>query len=397
VRDLPLVKSLVTAALLTLAFGVGAAFAGELVKVGVIGQFSGPFALAGKQLKQSIDVYVAQHGTKAGSHEVQFVYRDIGGSNPALAKSLAEQLIVKDGASILTGFFLSPEAAVVAPVINETKTPSVLSVSAGPQLLRMSPYFVRAGENISQPASAQANFATENGKRRAYIAVADYASGRDVEEAFTRRFKALGGEIVGVDHMPLNTVDYAPFAERIVNAKPDVVVTFLPTGAPSVSFFSALATQGIVKSTMIIGVAETDDPDLPTFSDSIVGVYSSIFYSESLDNPENVAFLKVMKEKFGADQAVGVNNESPYDAIELVYRMVAAQGDGAFDPEVAMTAVKGYAWNSPSGPKRIDAKTREMIHNIYIRQVQKIDGRLQNVVVKTYEAVGNPWAEAHPE
>ena len=392
-----LVNLVATAALLTLALETVGATAGPPVKVGVIGQFSGPYALAGKQLRESIDVYVAQHGTKAGSHEVEFIYRDIGGSNPALAKSLAEQLIVKDGVSILTGFFLSPEAAAVAPVINETKTPSVLSVSAAPQLLRMSRYFVRAGENISQPALEQANFATESGKKRAYIAVADYAPGRDVEEAFSRRFKALGGEVIGVDHMPLNTVDYAPFAERIANAKPDVVATFLPNGAPSVSFYSALATQGVVRTTMVIGVAETDDPDLPAFNDSIAGVYSAIFYSQSLDNPENVAFRKVMKEKFGPDQAIGVNNKSPYDAVELIYRMIAAQGDGPFDPDAAMNAVKGYSWNSPSGPKKIDPKTREMIHNIYIRQVRKIDGKLQNVIVKTYAAVGNPWADAHPE
>ena len=152
-----LVKVVAVAAVLMLAPGGVRAIAGAPVIVGVIGQFSGPFALAGKQLRESIDVYVAQHGTKAGLHEIKFVYRDIGGSNPALAKSLAEQLIVKEGASILTGFFLSPEGAAVAPVINETKTPSVLSVSAAPQLLRMSRYFVRAGENISQPALEQAN------------------------------------------------------------------------------------------------------------------------------------------------------------------------------------------------------------------------------------------------
>ena len=392
-----LINVIAVAAVLILTPGAVSAIAGAPVKVGVIGQFSGPYALGGKQLRESIDVYVAQHGTKAGSHEIQFVYRDIGGSNPALAKSLAEQLIVKEGASILTGFFLSPEGAAVAPVINETKTPSVLSVSAAPQLLRMSPYFVRAGENISQPALEQANFAIDSGKKRAYIAVADYAPGRDVEETFTRRFKAGGGEIVGVDHMPLNTVDYAPFAEQIANVKPDVLATFLPNGAPAVSFYSALASQGVVKTTMVIGVAETDDPDLPAFNDNIAGVYSAIFYSQSLDNPENVAFKKTMKEKFGADHAIGVNNESPYDAIELIYRMVAAQGDGAFDPDVAMNAVKGYSWNSPSGPKKIDPDTREMIHNMYIRQVQKIGGKLQNVVVKTYAAVGNPWAEAHPQ
>jgi branched-chain amino acid transport system substrate-binding protein len=388
-----LLKVAIAAALM---IGTGPALA-DTVKVGVIGQFSGPYALAGKQLRESIDVYIAQNGTKAGSHEVKFVYKDIGGSNPALAKSLAEQLIVKDKVSILTGFFLSPEASAVAPVINETKTPSVLSVSSAPQLLRMSPYFVRAGENIWQPAYAQADFAIDSGKKRAYIAVADFAPGHDVQEAFTRRFKGKGGEIVGEDRMPLSTVDFAAFAERIANANPDVVITFLPNGAPSVAFFNALIARGVNKNAMVIGIAETDDPDLHLFGPGIVGVYSAIFYSGMLDNPENIAFKKIMTEKFGKEHRVGVNNASPYDAIQLVYRMVEAQGDGAFDPEKAMASVKGYEWKSPTGPKHIDPKTREMNHNIYIRQVQEVDGLLQNVVVKTYDMVGNPWADAHPE
>ncbi|QWW72551.1 ABC transporter substrate-binding protein [Rhizobium sp. WYJ-E13] len=369
----------------------------DTVKVGVIGQFSGPYAQAGKQLRESIEVYVAQHGAKAGSHDIEFVYKDIGGSNPALAKSLAEQLIVKDRVSILTGFYLSPEATAVASVINETKTPSVLSVSSAPQLMRMSPYFVRAGENIWQPAYAQADFASESGKRKAYIAVADYAPGHEVQEAFTRRFTEKGGSIVGEDRIPLNTVDFAAFAERIANAAPDVIITFLPNGAPSVGFFNALAAHGLTKSTMIIGIAETDDPDLHLYGPDIAGVYSAIFYAASLKNPENEAFTKVVTEKFGADYRVGNNNISPYDGIHLIYRMVEAQTDGPFNPDTAMAAVKGFAWNSPSGPKRIDPQTREMNHNMYIRQVQNVNGRLQNVVVKTYEMVGNPWAEAHPQ
>jgi branched-chain amino acid transport system substrate-binding protein len=372
--------------------GAMASFSGvaaQTVKVGVIGQFTGPYALAGKQLRESIDAYVAQYGTKSGSQNIEFVYKDIGGSNPALAKSLAEQLIVKDGVSILTGFFLSPEAAAVAPVINETKTPSVLSVAASPPLLKMSPWFVRAGQNLWQPAIIQADFAADNGKKRAYIAVADYAPGHDVQEAFTKRFKERGGEIVAADRIPLNTVDFAAFAERIANAKPDIVATFLPNGAPAIGFFNALAARGVTKSAMIIGIAETDDPDLPSYNDNIIGVYTSIFYAGGLTNPENVALKKVMAEKFGANHAIGVNNVSPYDGIRLIYRMVEVQ-KGKFDPDAAMTAVKGFSWNSPSGPKMIDPETREMIHNIYVRQVQKVDGKLTNVLVKTYEKVGVP-------
>jgi branched-chain amino acid transport system substrate-binding protein len=381
------VKALLSAGFLALGLSSSVA-AEDPVKVGVIGQFSGPFAMAGKQLREAIDVYVAQHGTKAGGHEIEFVYKDVGGANPALAKSLAEELIVKEKVSILTGFFLSPEALAVAPVINETKTPAVIAVASATQIVQKSPYFVRGGEIIWQPAYAQADFAIDSGKKRAYIAVADYAPGHEVEDAFARRFKERGGEVVAADRMPLSTVDYAAFAERIANAKPDVVITFLPDGPPAVSFYNALSARGLTKSTMVIGVSEPDDPDLPAFGDNIEGVYTSIFYSSDLDNPENRAFKKTMAEKFGPDHAIGVNNVSSYDAIHLVYHLVEAQGEGPFNSEVAMKAVNGYSWKSPSGPKQVDAQTHEMVHNIYIRQVKKVDGKLQNVLIKTYEKMG---------
>ncbi len=385
--------SLAGAVLMSAALGIGSASAADVVKVGVIGQFSGPFALFGKQMRNVIDAYVSQHGTKAGSHEIEFIYKDVGGSNPAREKSLAQELIVKDHVSMLTGFFLSSNAAAVVPVINETKTPSVLSVSAQPNLTELSPYFVRSGENIYQPAYAQAEFAADSGKKRAYVAIADYAPGYAVQKAFTKRFEERGGKIVAADRIPLNTVDFSAFAERIANAKPDVVITFLPNGAPAIGFYNALASRGIIKSTMVIGVAEMDDPDLPSFSDNIIGTYSAIFYASTLDNPENKAFKIALAKVAGKDVVAGVNDESAYDGIHLIYHMVAAQGAGSFDPEVAMKSVKGYSWNAPSGPKKIDPKTRDMIHNMYIREVKKVDGKLSNVVIKTYKMMGDPMAK----
>lgn len=369
----------------------------DTIKVGVIGQFSGPFAQVGKEQRDAFDVYIAQHGAKVGTHDLEFIFKDIGGPNPAVAKSLVEQLIVKDGVSIITGFQLSTEAAAAAPVLNETKVPGVLSISAAPQLLRMSPYFVRAGQNIWQPAYVQADFAIDNGKKRAYIAVADYTPGHEVQEAFKRRFEELGGEVVGQDRIPLNTVDFAAFAERIANTQPDVVIQFVPNGAPAVGFTNALVARGVNKSTMIIGVAEADDPYLPQFGPEIEGTYSANIYAGDLDNPENVAFRKAWADKFGADSPIGLNSVTAYDAMQLIYRMVEAQNGAGFDSEKAMAAVKGYSFASPGGPKLIDAATRELFQNVYIRQVRNVDGKLVNVRVKTYEGVKNPWAEAHPE
>ena len=393
-RLLQLLGIALTACLLVAASAP--ASAADPIKVGVIGQFSGPFASGGAQVKQAIDIWTAMHGTKAGNREVQFIFRDVGGPNPAMAKRLAEELIVKDHVSILAGFYLSPEASAAAPIVTQTKTPAVLFTAASPPLMRASPYYVRAGESIWQPAFAQADFATDSGKKRAYIAVADYAPGYDVQEGFKTRFTEKGGTIVGEDRIPLNTVDFAPFAERVANSQADVLAIFIPNGTPSISFVNALAARGVLANTMVIGIDETDDFDLASFSDNVIGIHTSIFYATLLDSPENKAFIATAKKLFGPDYRIGANMVGDFDGIGLIYHMIEAQGDKPFDPDAAMAAVRGYKWNSPRGPVEIDAETRDIIQNIYIRQVEKVDGQLENVVIKTYPAVRDPWGPLHP-
>ena len=367
----------------------GSSVAQEKIKIGIIGPFSGPFATTGLQFRQGIETYVALNGTKAGNREIELVYRDTGGTNPAVAKRLAEELIVKDKVSALGGFYLSPEAFAVTSVINETKTPAVLFVSGARPIVRQSPYFVRAGSTLWQEYIPPAEWAIKNGQKRAYIAVADFAPGHDAQETFKGKFTELGGQIVGEDRIPLNTVDFAPFAERIANSNADVVNVFIPPGAPSVGFLKALAAQGVMKKMVVVGCAETDDADLHLFDDSVVGYYSSLYYTLSLPHKENQTFKAKLAERFpGAIASYSMVNA--HDGMHLLYKMVEAQKGSKFDPEAAMNAVKGYSWISPRGPLKIEADTREITLNMYIRRLEKVNGRLENVVIHTHEAIKEP-------
>ena len=117
------------------------AHAQDIVKYGVIGQFTGPFAVTGEQYKQGLEAFVAQNGATAGGRKIELVYRDTGGPNPAQAKRLAEELLVRDKVTILGGLYLSPEAAAAAPAVNETKTPTLLFNAASPSLMPASRLF----------------------------------------------------------------------------------------------------------------------------------------------------------------------------------------------------------------------------------------------------------------
>ena len=120
----------------------------EKVKIGVIGHFSGPFAAAGKQYREGIEAFVAANGDTSGGRQIELVYRDVGGANPAAAKQAVQELIVRDKVISLIGFYLSPDAFAAASVINETKTPAVVLTAAARNITQQSQYFVRVGGTL---------------------------------------------------------------------------------------------------------------------------------------------------------------------------------------------------------------------------------------------------------
>ena len=370
------------------------ALAAEPIRVGIMVDFSGPFSSVGTMVRQGVELYAKQHGQIVGGRQVEFLFRDI---NPGTAKAIGEELAVKDKARIFAGFALTPEAAAVASISKEAKIPTVLVLPSTPTLMNMSPYFIRSANNMPATVMPSAEWAFKQGKRRAYIAVSDYAPGYELQASFKKKFEELGGKVVAEDRIPLNTIDFSSFAERIARAKPGIVVIFVPNGAPSAGFIKALAAQGVMSSgTPVIGSAETDDTEQRYFDDNVLGAYSSIFYVPSLDNPENKAFKAQLAKTAGPDVIPNFAMVGAYDGMGVLYHMIEAQAGKPFDAAAAMNAAKGYEWKSPRGPAKIEPDTRDITQNEYIRQVQKVDGKRINIVVATYPMVKDPWPAAHP-
>jgi branched-chain amino acid transport system substrate-binding protein len=366
----------------------GAASAQETVKIGFVGPYTGPFAVAGQSYRQGVEAYMALHGDTIAGAKVEVIYRDSAGADPTLAKRLAEELVVKDKVAMLGGFYLSPEVAATAPVANAAKVPLFIVNAATPALIKMSPYFVRLGQTINQPAELAALYARQSGKSRGYVAVADYGPGHLVEQAFMSKFTAEGGQMVGNVRISLNTADFAPVAERIANANPDVLQIFLPPGAVSVGFNKALAARGLTQKVMIIGQGEAEDSDLPLFDDSIVGFKSIIYVDANATNPENAALTGWLLKNVGPAARPNSFSIGAYDAMHLAYKMIADQRGKPFNGEAAVKSLAGYAWKSPRGPVTIDPATRELVENFYLREVVKgEDGLKRNKLIKTWEQV----------
>ncbi|SEB12194.1 ABC transporter substrate-binding protein [Paraburkholderia sartisoli] len=368
----------------------------DVIRIGVIGPFSGPYAASGKQYRQGIEMYVQEHGSKVNGRDVQIIYRDVGGTSPAAAREIAQELILKDKVSMLGGFYLSPEASAVSSVITETRTPTVLFGASSPQVIRQSPYFVRVAATMWTSGVIAAEYGHKRSAKTAYTIVSDYSAGRDIEDAFKQKFTALGGRVIRSDRVPLNTVDYAAFAQRIADMKPDMVEMFLPAGTPAISFLKAMGDRGLLGGKLIvIGNNETDDPDLHLFPDSVIGTYTASNYATGVGNNVNEKLKSDLIAKYGPEAVPNFSMVGAYNGMELFYRMIAAQKGTMWNPDAAMSAVISYTWVSPSGPVKIGTD-RNMTQNMFVRQVTKENGKLVNSVVSESEGVPDPWAVANP-
>jgi len=357
----------------------------DVIKVGVIGTMSGPFALFGKNFKMGIDAWVAEHGNKVGGHTVEFVYRDEESANPARSKALAQELIVKEKVQYLAGVYFTPDAMAIAPLLEESKTPLVVMNAATSTIVQKSPYIVRTSFTMWQNTVPSAKVAKRLGVKKAAIAVTDYAPGLDVEAAFKTAFEAEGGQVVEAIRMPMNTTDFSPIMQRIKDSGADALFTFLPAGPPTLAFVKAYIGNGLKDAGVrLMSTGDlTTEPDLPAIGDAGLGILTTFHYAVSHDSPENKHFLKMIEKAGGKVDEVTMTAVAAYDGARLIYKMIEAT-NGKRDPDKAIAAVKGMSWTSPRGPVTIDPELRHIRQNIYLREVAKQDGKLINKEIETF-------------
>ena len=349
-------------------------------KVGLILPMSGPFASTGKQLESAARLYVAQHGDTVAGRKVVLIVKDDGGA-PEVTKRIAQELVVNDKVQVLAGFGLTPLAMATAPVATQSKTPMVVMAAATSIVTEASPFIVRTSFTVPQVVVTLADWASKNNIKRVVSLVTDYAPGIDSEKYFNQRLIANGGQVVEAIRVPLRNPDFAPFLQRVKDAKPDALFTFVPAGV-GVALMKQFADRGLDKAgiRLIAEGSVTDDDIINGMGDVALGVVSTHHYSASHKSAANKKFVEALgKANNGARpnfMAVGA-----YDGMRVIYEAAkATKGQGG---EPLLNAMKGQIFESPRGPIYIDAQTRDVVQNIYIRRVEKVDGQLWNQEFET--------------
>jgi branched-chain amino acid transport system substrate-binding protein len=371
------------------AAGVLAHSAGaqEVLKMGISIPMTGAgFNAVGRQLAAAIKLYVRQHGEVVAGRKIDIIVRDDGGVADN-ARRIVQEMIVNEKVGLI-GIGITPTSLAIAPLVTEGKIPTLVLSSGASITVTKSPYMVRAGFVLAQQSWIMAEWAAKNGSKRAVTLVNDWAPGIEAETAFKTRFIQAGGEIIESIRIPLANPDFAPFLQRIRDIKPDTAFIYFP-GPQAGVFAKQFAERGLANSGIkIIGPGDlTDDDGLNTMGDQMLGMVTAGPYSAAHDSAVNKAYVSAFET---------ANNFRPnfvslggYDGMHLIYEALKKTGGNA-DGDVLLAAMKGMAWESPRGPTSIDPETRDVVNNIYIRKVEKINGQLYNTEFATYEAVKDP-------
>lgn len=386
-----------TFALAALALALGAqqslpALAQEdTIKVGLILDQSGPFAEYGRQMEGGIRVFMKQHGDKVAGKKIELIIRDSTGPNPEVGKRLAQELITRHKVHFLAGFGFSNVALAVAPLATQSKTPMIVMNAAASSITNASPYIVRTSFTLAQTSDSMGKWAIKNGIKKVMTVVADYSPGHDSEAAFKKAYVAGGGQIIGDVRVPISNREFAPYLQRVKDVKPDAVFVFLPSGEPMIAFMKGYAERGMKQSGVRVLVASgwADDGDLPAIGDAALDVISTHNYSTAHDSPKNKQFVQNFHEVDKSGLVPHFMAAGAYDGMAAIYAAVTKL-NGKVTGEKAIEALKGWSTESPRGPIRIDPETRDIVQNIYVRRVEKVNGRLINVEFDSFKDVKDP-------
>lgn len=360
----------------------------NVFKIGLILPMTGQQATTGRQIEAAARLYMAQNGDTVAGKKVQLIIKD-DTSLPDVTRRLAQELVVNEKVNVLAGMGITPSAMATAPLATQSKTPLVVMAAATSSITEASPYVVRTSFTLPQVSVALADWAPKNGIKKVVTLVSDYGPGIDAEKFFNQRLTFNGGQVTEVLRVPLRNPDFAPFLQKVRDAKPDALFVFVPSGAGA-AVMKQFLERGMDKAGIkLIGTGDvTDDDQLNDMGDGALGVVTSHHYSAAHPSPMNKKFVEAF-EKANKGLRPNFMAVGGYDGMRVIYEALKTT-KGAGGGDALLAAMKGQIFESPRGKVFIDAQTRDIVQDVYLRKVERVNGQLYNVEFDVIKDVKDP-------
>jgi len=380
-------------AVLLLAAAAPAA-AQEPIRVGFLTALTGPLSQPGKEMQNGIELFLREHRDTLVGRRVELTVLDTA-SRPDVALAKTRELVEQRKVHVIIGPLAAFEAYALAPYVNQHRVPTISPSAAADDLTqrKATPFFVRATSNSSLPTQPFGTYAAKTlGYKRIATIADDFAFGHEVVAGFHKAFEDAGGQIVQKLWPKLGEVDQGPYINQLRRDVDAVFIGF--AGVASLRFLKQYQDAGLKgKIPVLANQTAVDEALLRSMGDEALGVVSTMHYSAALDTPANRKFVAAYRGAYQTDP--GYYSVGAYTAGLFLKHALEKVGGRVEDTDAFLKALRSVAiLDAPGGPIRLD-RYGNPVHNIYIRRVERREGRLQNVVIHTIENVSQFWT--YPE
>jgi branched-chain amino acid transport system substrate-binding protein len=349
---------------------------------------TGPLASGGLDMERALVMYLRERNNTLAGRKVVLSVGDSAGV-PAQARTKLQELVEKDRIQVLIGPLATAEALAADDYIRQEKV-LTLSVAAADDMTQRkpNPWFTRGTSTASQCAHPMADYCYKQLKYRRMVVIADdIAYGHEMVAGFQRVFEEQGGKIVQKTFPPLTVPDYGTYLAQL-NTKADAVYLGFAgsNGFRYLRQFNEYGLRG--KIAAVGGMTALDEAVLRNMGDEALGILTACWYSADLDNPLNRKFAAAFRAEAKYDP--GFYAAATYTEAAVLEATLNAIGGKIEDKEAFMKAVRAIKVDTVRGPVQFD-QYGNIVGNVYIRKVERKEGRLVNTVVFTYPNVSQFW------
>jgi branched-chain amino acid transport system substrate-binding protein len=370
-----------------LGFPVVARAQGE-ARLGLMTVKTGPLASGGIDMERALAQFLRERSNLLAGRKIELFVGDSAGV-PAQARTKLQELVERDRIEVLIGPLAAGEALAADDYIRQQQLPT-LSVAAAEDLTQRNPnpWFVRGTSTSSQCAQPLADYCYRTLKYRRMATIADdIAYGHEMCGGFQRVFEDAGGKMVQKMFPPLTVPDYAPYLAQL---KTNIDAIFLGfAGSNGFRWYKQFNEYGLKgKINVVGGMTAFDEAVLRNMSDEALGILTACWYSAELDNPLNRKFAAAFRGEWKYDP--GFYAAATYVEGEVLQAALESVKGRIEDKPAFMRALRATKVETVRGPVSFD-EYGNVVGNVYIRKVERKEGRLVNTVIDTYPNVSQFW------
>ncbi|QIE43356.1 urea ABC transporter substrate-binding protein (plasmid) [Rhodobacteraceae bacterium SC52] len=374
----------------------GLAVTDDTVTIGILHSVTGTMAISETGSVQAEKLAIEQINAQGGilGRKIEYIQEDGASDWPTFAEK-SRKLLVNDKVASVMGCWTSASRKAVLPVFEQFN--GMLYYPTFYEGLEQSPNVIYTGQEATQQIIAGLDWVSETkGAKTFYLLGSDYIWPRTSNKIARKHIENFldGAKVVGEDYYPLGHTQFNSVINKIRLRKPDVIYAIV-VGGSNVAFYKQLKAAGIdmtKEAPLVLTISVTEDEIRGIGGENIDGAYACMKYFQSLDNPNNIAFVQAFKDMYGEDMVIGDVTQAAYLGPWLW--KAAVEKAGSFDVDKVREAQIGVELtNAPEGYVKVHEN-----HHLWSKTrvgLAKADGQYE-VVFETADLVEpDPFPEGY--